>query len=609
MKTVGPALNLESRALCIAAGTRHDIPPKCEQRGRATNAAARESRGTVLTGLPPELAARAFEQSTQGMLITDAAGRIVAVNRSLCALTGYRAEQLIDNGTEAFAAADPGEWFAVVTHAVLHDSSFEGEVRGRHRDGRLFPGWASIRPLRDGPGGYGHFMGSLTDLGARDHSGQDERGEGGQDTLTGVAGRDALRNRLLQASAVAVRSGERFAVLFLGLDRFEDINDSLGHVAGDEVLRRVAQRLGRCVSTDDTLARVGGDKFVVVMRHIADSEAPVSLARRISQQLYRPITLGRHELRLTSSIGISLFPQDSTDAEALIEQADTARCRAKERGPNSYAFFRQHMTKRVQDRLLLEQSLHRAIKHNELVLAYQPQIDVATSRVSGAEALLRWQHPELGLLPPDRFIGLAEETGLIRPIGAWVLRAACAQMKAWRAAGLPPLRVAVNLSGQQILRSRHIEGLRAVLDECWEPVEGWELEIEITESSLQTSDSALAAARLLKDLGITLAIDDFGTGYSSIMALKALPIDRVKIDRSFILGAPGDADHAALSAAAIAMGRALGLKVLAEGIETAEQLAFLRLQGCDEAQGYLIGKPMSADQFESLVRADRPAWV
>jgi len=258
------------------------------------------------------------------------------------------------------------------------------------------------------------------------------------------------------------------------------------------------------------------------------------------------------------------------------------------------------MTTRVQERLLLEQSLHRALKRDELVLLYQPQIEVATGQVTGAEALLRWRHPELGLVAPDRFVPLAEETGLIRPIGAWVLRTVCAQIRDWRAAGLGPLRLAVNLSGQQILRSRHTEALCAAIGACWTPVEGWELELEITESSLQTSENALASANLLKSLGLTLAIDDFGTGYSSMMALKLLPIERVKIDRSFVAGVPGDANHAALTAAVIAMGRALGLKVLAEGVESAEQLGFLRAQGCDEAQGYLIGRPMTAACFASL---------
>jgi EAL domain-containing protein (putative c-di-GMP-specific phosphodiesterase class I) len=242
------------------------------------------------------------------------------------------------------------------------------------------------------------------------------------------------------------------------------------------------------------------------------------------------------------------------------------------------------------------------VQRNELVLLYQPQIEVVSGRVTGAEALLRWQHPEFGLVTPDRFIPLAEETGLIRPIGAWVLRAVCEQMRTWHAAGIRPLRMAVNLSGQQILRSRHTEALCAVIRECWKPVDGWELELEMTESSLQTSENALASANQLKSMGLTLAIDDFGTGYSSMMALKLLPIDRVKIDRSFVAGVPGDDSHAALTTAVIAMGRALGLKVLAEGVESAEQLAFLRAQGCDDAQGYLIGRPMPVEQFVHRVK-------
>jgi diguanylate cyclase (GGDEF)-like protein/PAS domain S-box-containing protein len=560
--------------------------------------------------LPPEVLARAFEQSGHGMLIADSEGCILTVNRTLCSLTGYREDELIGTKTGTLAAqADRREWFARLTDAIARSGGYEGEVWGRRQDGSSFPAWASIRPVCDAAGALTHFVGSLNGIRASNESGQDLPRLVHHDPLTGLANRDALRDRLLQAIAAAGRSGEQLAVLFLDLDRFKDINDSLGHGAGDEVLKRVAQRLRQCVRTEDTLARVGGDEFVVVVRGITDARGPVAMARKISRQLYRPFHVERHELSLTSSIGISLYPQDGVDGESLIEQADTAMYRAKERGPNSYAFFRPEMTTRVQERLLLEQSLHGAVKRGEWVLLYQPQVEVASARVSGAEALLRWQHPELGLLGPDRFIALAEETGLIRPIGAWVLRTVCAQMKAWAAAGLEPLRMAVNLSGQQILRSKHTEALRTVLGECWTPMQGWELEIEITESSLQTSENALASANLLKSLGLTLAIDDFGTGYSSLMALKLLPIDRLKIDRSFLAGVPGHANHAALTTAVIAMGKALGLKVLAEGIETAEQLAFLHAQGCDEAQGYLIGKPMSATQFQSLVQGARAALV
>jgi diguanylate cyclase (GGDEF)-like protein/PAS domain S-box-containing protein len=559
--------------------------------------------GVIPAGPPADLVVRAFEQSGQGMIITDTRSRIVAVNRAFYALTGYQAEELIGSRARALAGqAGVRGWFAQMSDAIGRSNAFEGRLRGRRRNGGSFTAWASVFPVRDAAGALSHFVGILKDIGIASESGMDASNHVGQDPLTGLPNRDALREQLLQAIAGASAAGEQFAVLFLDLDHFKDINDSLGYGAGDQVLKRVAQRLAQCVCADDTLARVGGDEFVILARRICDAQAPVSMARKISQQLYRPLKLDRHELRITSSIGISRYPQDSVDGEVLIEQADTAMYRAKERGPNSYSFFRPDMTTRVQERLLLEQSLHRAVQRNELVLLYQPQIEVVSGRVTGAEALLRWQHPEFGLVTPDRFIPLAEETGLIRPIGAWVLRAACEQMRTWHAAGMRPLRMAVNLSGQQILRSRHTEALCAVIGECWKPVDGWELELEMTESSLQTSENALASANLLKSMGLTLAIDDFGTGYSSMMALKLLPIDRVKIDRSFVAGVPGDDGHAALTTAVIAMGRALGLKVLAEGVESAEQLAFLRAQGCDDAQGYLIGRPMPVEQFVHRVK-------
>jgi diguanylate cyclase (GGDEF)-like protein/PAS domain S-box-containing protein len=578
-------------------------PPSPPDREGKADAAVLPGSNPAPEPLPP-LVTRAFEQSQQGWVLADAEARLVRVNPAFCALTGFRPEELIGRSAGALAAGGC-ECFAKLDGACAQSGAFAGEVVIRRKDGSAAPAWLQVGAVRDAAGVATHFQASLLDISPLKRNEQEILHRAQHDALTGLANRVLLRDRLVQAIASARRSGEQFAVLFLDLDRFKNINDSLGHAAGDEVLKRVARRLRRCVRESDTLARMGGDEFVLLLRNVKDSRGPIAVARTISQQLYRPFDIDGRELSLTSSIGISLYPQDGSDGDQLIDRADTAMYRAKERGQNSYAYFRPNMTTLVQERLLLEQSLHRALERNEFVLTYQPQLDIAAGRVTGGEALLRWQHPELGLLSPDRFIPLAEETGLIRPIGAWVLRTVCAQMRAWHAEGLSPLRMAVNLSGHQILRTRHTDALRAVLGECWVPTEGLELEIEITESALQTGENALASANLLKSLGVTLAIDDFGTGYSSMMALKLLPIDRLKIDRSFIEGVPGDPNHASMAAAMIAMGKALGLKVLAEGVETGEQMAFLRERGCDEAQGYLLGKPLPPAEFERYLRDAR----
>ena len=558
--------------------------------------------------VPPWLAARVFEQSEQAMVVIDTACCIVAVNRAYCLLTGYARSDLIGTNLDLPALAHHREGArGDFTEAMTHSGFAQGEMRCHRKDASAFPASIRTSALRDAAGTVTHYAITVIDMSEHKAAEREVLRLAQHDPLTGLANRDLLQDRLGQAIASAHRTGEQFAVLFLDLDRFKHINDSLGHTAGDAVLKRVAQRLRQCVREEDTLARVGGDEFVLVLRGIKDARGPVAVARKISQQLYESFQFEGREFSLTSSIGISLYPDDGGDGQRLIEHADTAMVRAKERGQNSYAFYRPNMTTHIQERLLVEQSLHRALERNELLLFYQPQVDVASGRVTGGEALLRWQHPQLGLVAPDRFIAVAEQTGLIRPIGAWVLRTVCAQMSAWREAGLSPLRMAVNLSGHQILRSKHVEALRAVLAECWAPIDGLELEIEITESALQTSENAVASACLLKSMGITLAIDDFGTGYSSVMALKLLPIDRLKIDRSFTEGIPGNANHASVTAAVIAMGKALGLKVLAEGVETAQQLAFLRERGCDEAQGYLISKALPAAEFERFLSEARYA--
>ena len=548
------------------------------------------------------LAVQAFEHNMQGIFVSDAKNRIVLVNRAFEAITGYPQEGLIGK-TPASLAAEPQEpeFLLRALEAMARSGAWDGEFRCRRRDGSVFPARLAMRRVKDAGGATLTHVCTLSDISAHKQGVEDLRRQAQHDPLTGLANRSLLHDRLQQAIASCNRSGGRLAVLFLDLDRFKTINDSLGHATGDKLLQHAARKLKTCVREEDTVARIGGDEFVVVLRNVSDVQGAVQVARKIGHEIHGPYRIEGRDLTVTTSIGISIYPDDEGDEYSMIQHADTAMYQAKERGRNSYAFYQQHMTVQAKERLLLENSLLNAINKDDFLLHYQPQIDILTRRISGGEALIRWQHPELGLLSPDRFIPLAEETGLIRPIGSWVMRSVAAEMRTWLAAGLPPVRIAVNLSGKQVLRAKHAESLRALISESGMPIKGMELEIEITESCIQTGEQTLEAAHALKSLGLTLAIDDFGTGYSSMVSLRSLPIDRIKIDRSFVKRLPSDSNDAAITSAIIAMSKALGLKTLAEGVETREQLEFLRLHGCDEAQGFLFSQPIPAEAFRELV--------
>jgi diguanylate cyclase (GGDEF)-like protein len=422
------------------------------------------------------------------------------------------------------------------------------------------------------------------------------------DALTGLPNRNLLADRLGQVLIHDQRAGIRAGVLLLDLDRFKTVNDSLGHTPGDELLREVAKRLVTCVRAGDTVSRLGGDEFVIVLAQLGSGEDAALVARKVLDTLRRPLMLAGHEISMTASVGISLFPQDGTTADDLLRHADVAMYRAKEQGGGSFAFFTQEMNQRAVERLEIESGLRRALAGGELELHYQPIVAVNGNRVLGAEALVRWRHPAEGLIPPDRFIPVAEESGLIIPLGEWVLDAACTRASAWREGGFRGMSVAVNLSAKQFrdpeLAVRVAETLRRT------GCEPSQLVLEITESTImENPEKALAAMHQLRGLGIRLAIDDFGTGYSSLSALKGFPIQELKIDRSFVRDAPGDADDRAIVAAIVAMAKQLGLRLVAEGVETPEQLALLESLGCDRYQGYLYGKPLPGAGFDALLAA------
>jgi diguanylate cyclase (GGDEF)-like protein len=419
------------------------------------------------------------------------------------------------------------------------------------------------------------------------------------DGLTGLPNRMLFRDRLGRALAHARRNDLPVAVMFVDLDRFKEVNDRLGHAAGDELLRHAAARMRSCLRDEDTVARLGGDEFGLLLPHISGIDGAVQVARRIVDAFGEPVELAGQPVVVSPSVGISLFPQDGDDAEAILEGADAAMYRAKERGRNTFEIFSPALRSAALERLVLEAALRRAIEVGELVLHYQPKVDLRTGRITGAEALVRWNHPERGLLQPGAFVPLAEQTGLVVPLGEFVIAAACEQVAAWRAEGLPDLTVAVNVSACQLRQGLADYVARAVR---LAGIPGRALELELTESALLESlEVTVEQIQQIRALGVTCSIDDFGTGYCGLSYLNRLPIDALKIDRSFITELSGGSDT--IVTAVIALGHGLGLKVIAEGVETADQLAYLASRDCDEMQGYLFSRPVPADDFAALVRS------
>jgi diguanylate cyclase (GGDEF)-like protein/PAS domain S-box-containing protein len=427
------------------------------------------------------------------------------------------------------------------------------------------------------------------------------------DSLTDLPNRILLNDRLSEAIALSRRYRRQLAVLFLDLDRFKHINDSLGHIVGDGLLQSVGRRLFTCVRSSDTVSRFGGDEFVVLLWEVKHARDAAITADKILQALREPHQIMQHDLHITASIGIVTFPDDGTDAETLLKKADVAMYHAKDTGRDSYQFFKSEMNVRAMERQSLEGSLRHAIERCEMSLHYQPKMDLATSAIIGVEALIRWCHPQRGLVPPGQFIAIAEDCGLIVPIGRWVLREACRQARVWQLAGLPPTCMAVNISAVELRAPGFVAGVRTILRET--DLEPRYLELELTETVLMEDSRSVAdVLKQLKDIGVLLALDDFGTGYSSLSYLKRFPIDALKIDQSFVRDLTTDEDDAGIVTAMIGMGKSLHMRVVAEGVETREQLALLQEYGCPQAQGYYFSRPVPAVDFGHLLKhGQRPA--
>ncbi|MEP6827548.1 MAG: EAL domain-containing protein, partial [Aestuariivirga sp.] len=422
------------------------------------------------------------------------------------------------------------------------------------------------------------------------------------DALTGLPNRTLLKDRLAQAITHAERYGHCVSVVFIDLDKFKDINDNLGHNAGDELLKTVANRMVNSVRSVDTVVRMGGDEFVIVLvDRTKNIDSTVEVLHRIRTAIAEPIHLEGHDLNVTCSIGLANYPDDGADANSLLASADAAMYRAKETGRDNFQFYTPELNVSVHSKFALQEDLRHALAHSELVLDYQPQLDLRSGKMFAVEALLRWKHPTLGLIPPAKFIPMAEASGQIVPIGDWVLRTACKQNKAWQDAGLPPINICVNVSARQFNEKNWVNHIKAALHDSG--LAPHHLELEITESLImQDADQAVIKMQQIQQLGVQIAIDDFGTGYSSLSALKTFPVARLKIDKSFIDQIPNNERDNSVASAVITLGQKLNMRVIAEGVETDEQIKFLRENNCDEIQGYRYSKPVSAETIEQLLK-------
>jgi len=550
---------------------------------------------------------RVIEVSANAVIICSAEApdyAIEYVNPAFERITGFSAGEVVGHSLESLQGSSQDQQNIEEIRAALREKR-EGRalLRNYRKDGTDYWNELFIAPVLDEQGELSHYVVAQYDISAVMGYEAEIEFQANHDVLTGLANRNLLRERLTQAIANADRSGNPLWVVFVDLDRFKFVNDTLGHEAGDVLLKVLAGRLQSATHEADTVARLGGDEFVLVLPDQINDGFGQQVLQCIMDSVAQPLTLQDHEFYLTCSMGIAKYPQDGNTAESLIKLADIAMYRAKEMGRSTSQFYTSEMIERTLDRLSIEADLRQALDRNEFQIHYQPQVCVKHGHIVGMEVLLRWQHPVHGMIQPARFIGLAEEMGLIIPIGAWVIREACAQTKAWQLAGFTDLRVAVNLSPRQFTQKALAQVIADILQET--ELEPRFLELELTESMVMKDvDSAILILATLKNLGIHIAIDDFGTGYSSLSYLRRFPIDVLKIDQSFVNELTTDADAAAIVVAVISLAHSLRLRVIAEGVETAEQLDYLRARGCDEAQGYYFSRPVASGAFETLLRQE-----
>jgi diguanylate cyclase (GGDEF)-like protein/PAS domain S-box-containing protein len=546
-----------------------------------------------------QLAGAVFERAHEGFVIAGRDGRVVAVNQAFCDMSGYAADELQGRETAALGFEFGRRELRRQVRAALQTSGhWQGEVRTSRKDGSLYTCWADVSQQRDASGAVTHYIGILDDITQFREVERNLVRLAHVDTLTDLPNRALLADRVGQLTSVSRRDHRPFALMFMDLDQFKNINDTLGHSVGDALLGEVARRLQGTLREVDTVARLGGDEFAVLLPG-ADGAGAELVAGKLLERLAEPCMVQGHELSMTMSIGIATYPSDGDDYEMLSRNADAAMYRAKNEGKATWRFFAAGMQQRSARQLQLESALRRALERNELLLHYQPQLDAEGERLVGVEALLRWRHPELGMVSPAEFIPLAETSGQIIAIGEWVLRTAVCQVKAWMDAGLPPMAVAVNLSAVQFRHPGLPHVVARALADAGLPAKY--LELELTESVTANPAAATAMMDALHGLGVRLSLDDFGTGFSSLNYLKRFPLHTLKIDQSFVRDIDTDPDDRAIVRAIIQLARALNLKTIAEGVETDAQHQFLRHEGCDMMQGYRFCRPVDAAALETWI--------
>jgi diguanylate cyclase (GGDEF)-like protein/PAS domain S-box-containing protein len=543
------------------------------------------------------LAERVFRKTIEGIVITDAQGRIESVNPAFTQITGYTEKEVIGKTPRVLKSNHhDAAFYREMWRSIESTGQWSGEIWNRRKCGEVFLESQTIQRIEseDGSERYVAVFNDITEQRRKD---KHIEHLAFHDSLTGLPNRSLLADRLKQAIALVNRTGGSLAVMLVDLDNFKNINDSFGHDQGDDLLKVVAARLLKEVRTTDTVARLGGDEFVLLLQPSGRAEEIAAIAERIIGEIALPIELSRLSLRVGASIGIAVYPNDGADASSLVKIADTAMYDAKAAGKGTYRFFDARMADRVQERLHLEMDLRKAVEQNEFELHYQPKMCLPFKSVCGAEVLIRWRHPVRGLIPPMAFIPLAEETGLIEPVGDWVLEEACRQLSVWKSSATGLTSLAVNVSALQLRQGNLATKIQALLDRY--RLRGEMLEIELTESAvMRNPDQAIESMAAIRALGVRISVDDFGTGHSSLAYLKRLPLDVLKIDRSFVSEAHHNEESAAICNAILGLAHSLKLDTVAEGVETAEQLAFLESHGCTVAQGYYFSRPLPVPELE-----------
>jgi diguanylate cyclase (GGDEF)-like protein/PAS domain S-box-containing protein len=552
------------------------------------------------------LLAMVFSNSNEAIIVTDAENRIVATNPAFTLLTGYQPEEVIGRNPSLLSAGNtPREVFSEMWASLQRDGAWQGELWDRRKNGEAYPKWLSISLVRDEQGNIRNHIGSFIDISELKATQERIRHLAHHDTLTNLPNRFSLHEKLEQAVAFCRRNRMQLALMLIDLDRFKTINDTLGHHAGDQLLIEVSRRLLGAVRESDIVARLGGDEFVVALPGISSPDDAAHLADKITREISLPYQISGQEQRTTPSIGICLFPDDGQEIGDLLKNADVAMYHAKAKGRGNYQFFTEDMNIATTRRMTIESDLRLALERSEFELHYQPQLELRSGTIVGVEALIRWHHPTRGMVPPGDFIPIAEEIGMIAAIGDWVLREACRQLKAWQEKGISHIRMSINLSAVQFLDKTLPARICDLLAE--HGLSAGLLDLEVTESmSMASPDESISAMKTMRASGLTLSIDDFGTGYSSLAYLKLLPINTLKIDRSFVKDIESDPNDADICDVTVLLAHKLGLEVVAEGVETAAQLKFLLSIGCEKVQGYLISKPLPAAEAEAFIRDTLP---